>query len=100
MATVALVWVEDNGAYRLGVNAEGAYEISNGVDSPVVLKLNSLGVKPTTFDGWSAVQAEATATGYSVLWQDSNGAYTIWETDTAGQPRDLLRIDGSVAGWC
>ena len=35
--------IEDNGAHQLGVNAEGAYQISNGVDTPVVLKLNSLG---------------------------------------------------------
>ena len=80
--------VEDNGAYRLGVNAEGAYEISNGIDAPVVLKLNTLGVTPTTFDGWSAVQAEATATGFTVLWQDAGGTYTVWQVDAAGNYLD------------
>ncbi len=80
--------VEDNGAHQLGVNAEGAYQISNGVDAPVVIKLNSLDVRPTTFEGWIAVQAEATATGYTVLWQDANGDYTVWQTDAAGNYLD------------
>ncbi|MGB5213487.1 MAG: hypothetical protein WBN88_07590, partial [Anderseniella sp.] len=72
------------GAHQLGVNAEGAYQISNGVDTPVVLKLSSLDVTPTTFDGWSAIQAEATATGFTVLWQAPSGDYAVWQTDAAG----------------
>ena len=80
--------IEDNGAHQLGINADGAYQISNGVDTPVVLKLNSLDVKPTTFDGWSALQAEATATGFTVLWQAPTGGYTVWQTDAAGNYLD------------
>ena len=80
--------IEDNGAHQLGVNAEGAYQISNGVGTPVVLKLSSLDVTPTTFDGWSALQAEATATGFTVLWQDPSGGYAVWQTDAAGNYQD------------
>jgi uncharacterized protein YkwD len=76
--------IEDNGGYQLSISQFGKYQVTNGVDTPVVLKLNSLEIKPTTFDGWSAVQAEATATGFAVLWQNPSGGYTIWETDAAG----------------
>ncbi len=76
--------VENNGTHQLFVNASGAYEINDGESAPVVVKLGTSGVGPTTFDGWSALQAEATATGFAVLWQDPNGGYTVWETDPAG----------------
>ena len=41
-------------------------------------------VGPGTLSGWSAIQAEATATGFSVLWNHTDGRYVIWETDAAG----------------
>ncbi|MEO1161865.1 MAG: hypothetical protein AAFW74_15695, partial [Pseudomonadota bacterium] len=76
--------VEDNGAHQLLVNEAGAYQFSNGIDAPVVLEMNSAGVGPTTFAGWSAIQAEANATGFAVLWQDPNGGYAVWQTDASG----------------
>ena len=68
----------------LSISEFGAYQVGNGVGTPVNLKLNSLDVSPTTFDGWSALQAEATATGFTVLWQAPDGSYTVWQTDAAG----------------
>ena len=84
--TVELAPLSRTAPTSLASSAEGAYQVGNGVDTPVVLKLNSLDVRPTTFDGWSAIQAEATDTGFAVLWQATNGDYTMWETDTDWQP--------------
>ncbi len=41
-------------------------------------------VGPASFAGWSALQAEATDTGFNVLWQGPNDAYSVWQTDAAG----------------
>ena len=55
--------VEDNGAFQLLINETGAYQISNGAGTSAVLKIGTTEVGHATFDGWSALQAEATATG-------------------------------------
>ncbi len=76
--------IEDNGAYELSVDETGMYQISNGVGAPVVLKIGTSDIGPRTFAGWSALQAEATATGFTVLWQDPTGGYAVWDTDVTG----------------
>ncbi|MEP3726191.1 MAG: VCBS domain-containing protein, partial [Anderseniella sp.] len=76
--------IEDNGALRLALNTGGAYQVSDGVGTPVVLKYNGADVGPASFAGWSAIQAEATATGLTVLWHHEDGGYGVWETDAAG----------------
>ena len=76
--------VEDNGSHQLSVNASGAYQIGDGVAAPVVVKNSGSDVGPSTLAGWTALQAEATATGFSVLWNHTDGRYIVWETDTAG----------------
>ena len=76
--------IEDNGAYQLSATSDGAYQISNGVDAPVILKVGSTEVGPTTFAGWAALQAEASDAGFAVLWQDPNGGYAVWQTDATG----------------
>ena len=47
-ARSALGLIEDNGAYQLSVNETGMYQISNGVGTPVVLKINTSDVGPRT----------------------------------------------------
>ncbi|MEM7633293.1 MAG: CAP domain-containing protein [Pseudomonadota bacterium] len=76
--------IEDNGAFQLSVDAAGAFQVSNGVDTPNVLKYGGSDVQPKTFPGWTVLQAEATDTGFAVLWQHQNGNYALWQTDAAG----------------
>ena len=76
--------IEYIGTYELSVNAGNFYEVSNGVDTPVVLKVGTTEVGPATFAGWSTLQAEASNGGFAVLWQDPNGDYAVWQTDANG----------------
>ena len=58
-------------------------------------------VGPGTLSGWSAIQAEGTASGFSVLWNHTDGRYVIWELDAAGvyqtsslvQPAELTGLE-------
>ena len=80
----AVGMIEDNGAYKLSATSDGAYQIGNGVDVPVILKVGTTPVGPATFAGWEALQAEASDAGFAVLWQDPDGGYAVWQTDAAG----------------
>ena len=93
--------IEYNGDYQLSVNSGGVYEIDNGIDTPVTIFYNGGYVGPGTLSGWSAVHAEATATGFSILWNHPNGTYVMWQTDPAGvyigggivQPTELTGLE-------
>jgi serralysin len=76
--------IETNGTYRLSVNESNAYEISDGVGTPVILTQGGSDVGPTRYAGWSALQAEATESGFTVLWQGPNDVYSVWQTDATG----------------
>jgi uncharacterized protein YkwD len=76
--------IEENGAYQLTVNPTNAYQISDGLDTPITLTHGGAEVGPAAYAGWYALQAEATETGYTVLWQASNGDYSLWQTDATG----------------
>ncbi|MEO1159081.1 MAG: hypothetical protein AAFW74_01335, partial [Pseudomonadota bacterium] len=76
--------IEDNGDYQLSVTPGNVYEISNGIDSPVTLTHSGADVGPARYAGWTALQAEATDTGFAVLWQGPNDAYSLWQTDANG----------------
>ncbi len=76
--------VEDNGAYQLSVTPGNVYEISDGVSSPVTLTQGGTDVGPARYAGWTALQAEASDGGYTVLWQGPNDVYSLWQTDTSG----------------
>ncbi len=91
--------IEHNGAYQLSVNAGGLYEINNGIDTPVTMFYNGGDVGPGTLSGWSAIQAEATDTGFSVLWNHTDGRYVHWELDAAGvyQTSSLVQPAGLSA---
>ena len=66
------------GSY-LGQNA-GGYTLGQGV----TLKLNGNQVGSTSFSGWAAIGAAATADGNQVIWRNSTGGFGVWTTDTNG----------------
>ena len=76
--------IEHNGATQLLVSQTNAYQFSDGVNAPITLTQTGADIGPDSFSGWSAIQAEATDTGFSVLWNHTDGRYIIWETDAAG----------------
>ena len=83
-----LVTVEANGAVHLKhgdntYNGAPQYYIVDGTDAPIGLTKG--GPKgSTSYDGWSATQAMASAGGgYEVLWSH-NSKYMIWKVDASG----------------
>ena len=80
--------IEANGAVHLKhgdntYNGAPQYYIVDGTDAPIGLTKG--GPKgSTSYDGWSATQAMASAGGgYEVLWSH-NSKYMIWKVDASG----------------
>ncbi|MEM7633294.1 MAG: M10 family metallopeptidase C-terminal domain-containing protein [Pseudomonadota bacterium] len=93
-----LAIIEDNGTYQLAVNGNGAYEASDGAGAPVVFEYGGADVTPTTFAGWSAIQAEANDNGFAILWNHDDGRYVVWQTDTNGVYQSSYSLDQSELG--
>ncbi|NOD52795.1 hypothetical protein GS635_14195, partial [Ruegeria sp. HKCCD5851] len=73
--------IESNGATTLGSSTRGVYVIDDTID----LTRNGADAGPNSYPGWQALQAEADGSGFRVLWQKTNGAYSEWIVDAAGQ---------------
>ena len=80
------------GAY-LGQNA-GGYSLGQSV----TLKLNDNQVGSSSFAGWSAVAAAATAGGNQVAWRNSDGGFGIWNTDLDGNYQTGMAVNNVQIG--
>ena len=90
--------IEHYGTYQLFVNGDGFYEVTDGNGTSVVLHDSISDVGPGTFGGWSAIHAEANATGYTVLWKHLAGFYATWQTDTNGLYQTSASYSASELG--
>uniref|UniRef100_UPI000AD13487 hypothetical protein n=1 Tax=Ruegeria sp. 6PALISEP08 TaxID=1225660 RepID=UPI000AD13487 len=63
------------------------YSTQNGyqVNGNVQLTYAGANAGPNSFAGWQAIQAEASGSGFLVLWQNTDGTYSEWVTDGSGQ---------------
>ena len=84
-----LVTIEANGAVHLKhgdntYNGAPQYYIVDGSNAPIGLTKGSP-KGPTSYAGWSATQAIASASGdYEVLWSHTGGKYMVWKVDASG----------------
>ncbi len=75
--------VETNGTV-LQHAAQGIYVLDGGTDN-IALTFNGQVMGQNSLAGWNAVQAEETASGYRVLWQNVDGSYSEWLLNSQGQ---------------
>ncbi|WP_298934755.1 matrixin family metalloprotease [uncultured Ruegeria sp.] len=75
--------IETNGTV-LQHAAHGIYVLDGGSDN-IALKLNGQVIGQNSLAGWSAIQAEETATGFRLLWQNVNGTYSEWTLNSQGE---------------
>jgi hypothetical protein len=80
------------GSY-LGQDA-GGYRLGQGV----TLKFNGNQVGSSSFDGWSAVAAAATADGNQVGWRHSAGGFGFWNTDLDGNYQTGMAVNNVQIG--
>jgi hypothetical protein len=69
-------------------------DASNG--SGPALQYSGADVVPGEFYGWTPIGAVQTASGYDVAWQNTDGQYTVWSTDSNGNYTG--NVFGAVAG--
>ena len=85
------------GSY-LGQEA-GGYSLGQGLLSQgVTLKFNGNQVGSTSFGGWSAVAAAATADGNQVAWRNSAGGFGIWNTGLDGNYQTGMAVNNVQIG--
>ena len=88
--------VEASGSTSLtGVGTN--FYLFNGSGSGPALQYAGAAVVAGQFGAWTAIGAEATATGYQVAWKVAGAdQYTVWNTDSSG--KYLSNAVGVVAG--
>ena len=90
--------IESNGSTSLYVDA-GAYWVQ--ADSGPAVQLTNLGqpIGPTSYSGWSVIQAEtSTSGGYEVLWKHGDGRYSLWKMSSDGERGHNLAINAADIG--
>ena len=86
--------VETNGTI-LQHAAQGIYVLDGGTDN-IALTFNGQVMGQNSLAGWNAVQAEETASGYRVLWQNVDGSYSEWLLNSKGQFVDSAFVGNVV----
>ena len=96
MAGPVVKVVEASGSTSLtGVGTN--FYLFNGSGSGPALQYSGAAVAAGQFGAWTAIGAEATATGYQVAWKVTGAdQYTVWNTDSSG--KYLSNAVGVVAG--
>ncbi|WP_426424846.1 VPS10 domain-containing protein [Bradyrhizobium genosp. A] len=88
--------IEAFGSTEVVVSGNNYYLLNVSTGTGPILTIQGANAQPTSFNGWSVIGAEQTATGYDVAWKSTSGAYTVWSTDSNG--RYLSTLVDSVAG--
>jgi hypothetical protein len=79
------VTLETNGDYELA-QANTQYYIIDSSSNKIPLAAWGKARGPNSYDGWSAIHAEESASGgFEVLWSHSDGRTWVWKTDTSGK---------------
>ncbi len=63
---------------------QGIYVLDGG-SANVALTYNGQAVGQNTLGGWQAIHTEASGGGYRVLWQNTDGSFAEWTTNSQGQ---------------
>ena len=80
-----LTTLETNGDYKLA-QANTQYYIIDSSSNKIPLAAWGKARGPNSYDGWSAIHAEESASGgFEVLWSHSDGRTWVWKTDTSGK---------------
>jgi hypothetical protein len=78
-------FIESFGDFTLGDNGTQYLIAPVGGGADVSLTKAGAPAGPTTFPGWSAIQAEEDgAGGFNVLWEHTNGGWFLWNVDSSG----------------
>ncbi|PJK28360.1 hypothetical protein CVT23_17405, partial [Minwuia thermotolerans] len=85
--------IESAGAVTLLENTAGAYVVEAGGVRTGITR-DGGAVTGDSYAGWSMIHAEGLGGGgFQLLWQRTNGDYTMWETDGAGAYVKYYSVD-------
>ncbi|MBW3245841.1 hypothetical protein KUV57_24745 [Epibacterium sp. DP7N7-1] len=79
--------IEDNGVEALYLDTDSNhYVFRNAEGTEITVNHPTFGaVGPDTYAGWTALQVASNgAGGYSLIWQHSNGEYSVWQMNANG----------------